>query len=76
MRRRKSSMSRNSSHPPFKKKLSSASLAVLNKWFDEHRDNPYPNFIEKDALAKKAGLNIPQVLNAVLSFFYNRRIEN
>ena len=44
-----------------KKQLSLTSLAVLNKWFSEHYDNPYPTLDQKTALAEEAGIDILQV---------------
>ena len=50
----------NTAHLP-KKQLSLTSLAVLNKWFSEHYDNPYPTLDQETALAEEAGIDILQV---------------
>jgi hypothetical protein len=36
-------------------------MAVLNKWFYNHYHDPHPNFDQKIALAKEAGINVNQV---------------
>jgi len=42
-----------------KRKLSST--AVLEKWYEDHRDYPYPSIDEKTLLAKETGLTLTQV---------------
>ena len=43
--------------------------AVLEEWFQVHKDSPYPSEAEKEVLAEKCGLTTKQVRN----WFANRR---
>ena len=36
---------------------------VMEKWFREHQDHPYPNEDEKKSIAQKAGIREDQVSN-------------
>ncbi|CAD6193113.1 unnamed protein product [Caenorhabditis auriculariae] len=45
---------------------------ILQSWFHEHLDRPYPNDEEKTKLAKQCGIKVSQVNN----WFGNQRIRN
>ena len=34
---------------------------VLNAWLKEHKENPYPNKVEKEALSNQLGITPQQV---------------
>ena len=38
------------------------SLEVLQQWFEDHKDSPYPDKEEKEALAKESGITPVQVI--------------
>jgi hypothetical protein len=52
-----------------KHQLPDRAVEILNEWFDEHIQNPYPSLDDKERLAKAGGINVKQV-NA---WFSNRR---
>ena len=39
--------------PNFAKK----SVTILKQWLNNHLDNPYPTYKEKDSLSKESGLS-------------------
>ena len=52
-----------------KHQLPDQALSILNEWFDDHVNNPYPTLEEKEKLASKGDISVKQV-NA---WFSNRR---
>lgn len=50
-------------HPKPGKRLSLASLRVLNKWLSIHTHHPYPTVAEVESIMKQTGLTKQQVLN-------------
>ena len=52
-----------------KHQLPDKAVDILNEWFDEHIQNPYPSLDDKERLAKAGGISVKQV-NA---WFSNRR---
>jgi hypothetical protein len=36
---------------------------ILKQWLNEHLDNPYPSFKEKETLSKESGLSKRQIQN-------------
>jgi hypothetical protein len=53
------------------KRFHTNSIEVLKHWFDNHLNNPYPDNIEKETLAKKSGLTVLQVsLRFILAMIY------
>ena len=52
-----------------KKFLSDKATDILNEWYDEHQNNPYPLQEEKERLAKLADVTVKQVS----AWFSNRR---
>lgn len=51
------------------KQLGNKPREILNTWFQEHTDNPYPSETEKMVLANATGLTVSQIK----SWFANRR---
>lgn len=49
--------------------LPDAAVDILNTWFDEHINNPYPLQHEKEALAQRCNLTVKQIS----AWFSNRR---
>lgn len=49
--------------------LNNAALSVMNEWYEEHAENPYPTKAEKDDIAKRGGISLAQVK----SWFANKR---
>ncbi|KAJ4352092.1 homeodomain super [Didymosphaeria variabile] len=49
--------------------LPKEATAILKKWFQDHRDSPYPTEDEKMDLCRKCGLTLNQVSN----WFINAR---
>lgn len=47
-------------------------LDILNTWFDEHSDKPYPSKKEKEELAKHCKINVKQVS----TWFNNKRYRS
>ncbi|CAB3399541.1 unnamed protein product [Caenorhabditis bovis] len=45
---------------------------ILQKWFNEHRESPYPSEEQKNELAKQCGIKLSQVNN----WFGNQRIRS
>jgi hypothetical protein len=41
--------------------LGHKATTILNHWFKQHEHHPYPNFLEKEKLAKQTGLTLTQV---------------
>lgn len=54
-----------------REKLSSNVIQILDKWFTEHLDNPYPCEKEKQALATECKISVNQVSN----WFGNKRMR-
>jgi hypothetical protein len=52
-----------------KHQLPDKAVDILNEWFDEHIQNPYPSLDDKERLSKLGGISVKQV-NA---WFSNRR---
>lgn len=52
-------------------KLSAGAREILETWFNDHFENPYPNDEEKHALAAKCDIHLNQVNN----YFGNRRMR-
>lgn len=52
--------------------LDSRTLDILNKWFDEHSDKPYPTKKEKEELAKCCKISVKQVS----TWFNNKRYRS
>lgn len=52
-----------------KNQLPEMALDLLNEWFDEHFNNPYPTLEDKERLAKSGGITVKQVS----AWFSNRR---
>lgn len=50
----------------------SSKLDILNKWYDEHSDKPYPTKKEKEELAKRCKMNVKQVS----TWFNNKRYRS
>lgn len=49
--------------------LNNDALSVMNVWYEEHAENPYPTKPEKDDIAKRGGISLAQVK----SWFANKR---
>lgn len=49
--------------------LPDRSVDIMNDWFMEHLNNPYPQQVEKEQLAKLGGISVKQVT----AWFSNRR---
>ena len=49
--------------------LNADATNVMQTWYDEHLDNPYPSKNEKDELAQRGGITVTQVK----SWFANKR---
>jgi hypothetical protein len=56
---------------PQSRNLGAASVAVLQGWFDAHREWPFPTVRDKEALAAAAGLSYDQVQR----WFNNKRMR-
>mmetsp|Transcript_901 Transcript_901/g.5629 ORF Transcript_901/g.5629 Transcript_901/m.5629 type:complete len:462 (+) Transcript_901:256-1641(+) len=54
-----------------REKLSPNALQILENWFTEHLDNPYPCETEKQALATQCKISVSQVSN----WFGNKRMR-
>ncbi|CAF0722249.1 unnamed protein product [Brachionus calyciflorus] len=65
MRTKSSKACRNSR----KQLLPDIAVDIMNDWFEDHFNNPYPTLEEKEKMAKQAGITVKQV-NA---WFSNRR---
>ena len=52
-----------------KHQLPDQAVDVMNEWFDDHVNNPYPTIEEKERMAQRGGISVKQV-NA---WFSNRR---
>lgn len=52
--------------------LDSRALDILNEWFDEHSDKPYPTKKEKEELAKCCKISVKQVS----TWFNNKRYRS
>ena len=57
---------------PQKSNKDSKTLDVLNQWFDEHSDKPYPTKKEKEELAKRSKMTVKQVS----TWFNNKRYRS
>ena len=57
---------------PSPQKSSSKTLDILNQWFDEHSDKPYPTKKEKEELAKRCKMTVKQVS----TWFNNKRYRS
>ena len=57
---------------PQKSNSDSKTLDVLNQWFDEHSDKPYPTKKEKEELAKRSKMTVKQVS----TWFNNKRYRS
>jgi hypothetical protein len=49
--------------------LSNKALQVMNEWYEQHLENPYPTKAEKEDLAKRGGITLGQVK----SWYANKR---
>ena len=63
---------RRSPQKPSRTVWDSWKLDILNKWFDEHSDKPYPTKKEKEELAKRCKMNVKQVS----TWFNNKRYRS
>ena len=52
-----------------KQLLSEEAVDLLNEWFEDHLNNPYPQPEEKERLARQGGITVKQVT----AWFSNRR---
>ena len=52
-----------------KQLLPDNAVDIMNEWFDDHINNPYPTIEEKEKIAKKGGITVKQVT----AWFSNRR---
>ena len=41
--------------------LSDDAVEIMNNWFQEHINNPYPQLVEKENLARLGGITVKQV---------------
>lgn len=57
---------------PQKLNKDSKTIDVLNQWFDEHSDKPYPTKKEKEELAKRSKMTVKQVS----TWFNNKRYRS
>lgn len=52
-------------------------VLILKQWLNEHLDNPYPTYKEKEALSKESGLTKRQIQNwftnarKVIVYYFN-----
>ena len=60
------------SRSPQKSTKDSKTVDILNEWFDEHIDKPYPNKKEKEELARQCNMTIKQVS----TWFNNKRYRS
>lgn len=44
-----------------KKNISTRNREILNKWLEDHKENPYPTLEDKQKLVEETGLSIRQV---------------
>ena len=58
--------------PAEKKPLDTDAISILNKWFDEHGNRPYPNKKEKQDLARRCNMTI----NQLSTWFNNKRYRS
>jgi hypothetical protein len=49
--------------------LPDLAVDIMNEWFDDHLNNPYPQLVEKENMAKRGGITVKQVT----AWFSNRR---
>lgn len=49
--------------------LSNKALLVMNEWYEQHLENPYPTKAEKEELARRGGITLGQVK----SWYANKR---
>ncbi|CAF0788310.1 unnamed protein product [Brachionus calyciflorus] len=54
---------------PRKQLLPDLAVDIMNDWFEDHINNPYPTLDEKEKMAKQAGITVKQVT----AWFSNRR---
>ena len=54
-----------------KRTLGEKSVKILNQWFYDHLEDPYPSRIEKTELSQRTGLRIKQVTG----WFINKRMR-
>lgn len=52
-----------------KQLLPDSAVDIMNEWFDDHFNNPYPTLEEKERMAKQGGITVKQVT----AWFSNRR---
>ncbi|RNA44918.1 pre B cell leukemia transcription factor 1 [Brachionus plicatilis] len=52
-----------------KQLLPDSAVDIMNEWFDDHFNNPYPTMEEKERMAKQGGITVKQVT----AWFSNRR---
>lgn len=52
-----------------KHQLPDRAVEIMNEWFEEHENNPYPQLCEKEIMAQRGGISIKQVT----AWFSNRR---
>jgi hypothetical protein len=52
-----------------KHQLPDRAVDIMNEWFEEHLNNPYPQPVEKERLAQLGGISVKQVT----AWFSNRR---
>ncbi|CAF0723577.1 unnamed protein product [Brachionus calyciflorus] len=52
-----------------KQQLPDIAIDIMNDWFEDHINNPYPTLDEKEKMAKQSGITVKQVT----AWFSNRR---
>lgn len=63
------SMASKTSRHHRKQLLPDSAVDLMNEWFDDHINNPYPTLEEKEKIAQKGGITVKQVT----AWFSNRR---
>ncbi|XP_060605402.1 uncharacterized protein LOC132757921 [Ruditapes philippinarum] len=68
-RKNESEISSDSKRRRHNEPLSNKALQVMNEWYEQHLENPYPTKAEKEDLAKRGGITLGQVK----SWYANKR---